>query len=125
MNEESVEELRAAAWAAQTKLRKVEDRQRVESHQGTVGKCFRYRNSYGSEEDWWLYAKANRITDDGHLEVHEFQTTPRGEIKIEFGRKHYFRMSEGYQEIDVDQFDDAWREVVGRINDFVYLPPPK
>lgn len=52
--------------------------------QAMVGKCFKYRNSYGkSEQDWWLYVKVTGYRPKNRsLVMSHYQKTSQGHIEI-------------------------------------------
>lgn len=111
----SLIELREAAAKASAKVWSLEAKERAEKAQSLVGRAFRFRNSYGSDSKWWLYAMVHTITKDGHILVHEFQTTSRHEMQINFRREHYYHLLDGYQEITKAEFRKEWRALKKRI----------
>lgn len=108
------EELRRARDHAAAALREIEDRERDERNARLVGKCLRYRNSYGDGESWWMYCRVLRV-EDGNVITHEFQTTCRDEIEIKPSRRHFFGMSDGWRLIEEAEFDDEWRALQARV----------
>lgn len=70
-----------------------------------VGKCFKFKNSYGSGSDypdWWLYVKIFRLNEDGTFAVERFQNKPDGQIEIEYRNEYNY---------DKSTFDDSWIEI--------------
>lgn len=56
-----------------------------------VGKCFKYRNSYGSGESWWMYARVISFDERAmNFKAAEFQKTSRDCIQIECESVHIF-----------------------------------
>ena len=48
-----------------------------------VGRFFKYRNSYGGGEDWWMYGAPRKVSDYGHVTGLTFQRTAHNIIEIE------------------------------------------
>lgn len=49
-----------------------------------VGKCFKYRNSYGGSDQWWTYVRVNSVTDDGRFHCVLAGRPPYPGIHIEY-----------------------------------------
>ncbi len=47
------------------------------------GKYFKYHNSYGGNEKWWLYVYCSGVSEDARFICSTFQVTPMGLIEIE------------------------------------------
>jgi hypothetical protein len=62
------------------KIRILED---VPQAEALVGKCFKYLNRYGPNEQWWLYTKIVRAKD-GEIWIDSFQEDPYEKIEFEF-----------------------------------------
>jgi len=79
-----------------------------ERNQKLIGKCYRYRNSFGNEnEGWWLYIRVLEI-EDGNLIVHRFQTDRNGRIEIEPRRVEWDSVGSTYEEVSKEDFWVAW-----------------
>lgn len=93
-------------------LSEIDAADRREKNAPLVGKCFRYRNSYGGDvEKWWLYLKVLAVDEDGHLNCLTFETTSVGIVNIE-PRTKYYGLSGDYRSIEAAEFDHAWRELL-------------
>lgn len=106
------------ASEAHAAIRHIEATERDQKHAALIGKCLRYRNSYGHDEKWWLYCKVLRA-EGGNLIIHRFETTSRGEIKIEPEYKDYYGLTGGWETISDGTFADAWADLRNRIASFV------
>lgn len=55
----------------------------------SIGRCFKYKNSYGGHLDrWWLYVKVTGINKkDMSFTTMKFQNTSLNRIEIEYSRK--------------------------------------
>lgn len=90
-----------------------------------IGKCFKYRNSFGTGKKWWLYIKVTDIKKGSVYAVHDgspscryngfsFQTDSYGNMSIEKERNGYFH-SLGNQ-ISQAEFTRAFNKVKAKIN---------
>lgn len=81
-----------------------------------VGRCFKYLNSYGSGDKWWLYFKAERF-DGGQVIGPKFEHRTGGyggELIVE-PLSHVFSHMQGYVEIDADEYEAALTDFVGAV----------
>ena len=109
------DELQAIIGPAQHELNEIEAKERDEKNALVVGKCYKYRNSYGSGKKWWLYTKVLRVVDGG-LVVHQFQTDSRGQMKATPEADIFHYLSPEYQEIQQMEFSERWSDFVAAIN---------
>lgn len=81
-NTRTLKEIRADIAKLQKEAEPLEESLRREQLIHFVGKCFKYRNSYGSGEEWWLYT---RVLDykDGQLRMFRFQRDCYGRFDFE------------------------------------------
>ena len=112
--EPTIEMLRKASQTAQQRLWKAEAAERDKTNAALVGKCFKYRNSSGSGEKWWLYLKITAV-DDGNLRAFEFQQYSNGEIHIQPNDLIYHgrNLTEdgGYIEIKPAELQREWVKI--------------
>ena len=74
-----IEELQKTVNDARAELEVFEAAERKKRFSKLLGRCFKYRNSYGSDSKWWLYAKVTG--DDGYWpRTFSFQVTDRQEV---------------------------------------------
>jgi len=76
-----------------------------------IGKCYRYKNSYGGNGSWWLYIKVTGIDDEGNLLTLNFQTDAFGGIEIKPRCSAWSITGGKHEEISSDDFDAAWAAV--------------
>jgi len=82
MTKKRERELRKTISDAQTELYEAEQKRRRTTNAKTVGKCFAYRNSYSSGEEWWLYLMITGMDDNGYLRGIQFQHTADDSIEF-------------------------------------------
>lgn len=83
-----------------------------------VGKCFRYSNSYGGDEErWWVYIKITGV-GAGSFKTCEFQRTAYNHIQIEptETKRFGFIKSVNYKEITPAEWTEAWDKLRAEIN---------
>ena len=106
--QQDINPLRAELDAIETAERKI-------AHLALVGKCFRYRNSYGGGyPSWWLYAKVTD-TGDWRPQCFTFELTSRNKVEIDLKSDHNVHPGNGWQEITAKQFNAEWRKVQKRL----------
>lgn len=47
-----------------------------------IGRYFKYRNSYGTGDEWWLYGTVTKVNEWGHIEGKTFQKTSLGMFEV-------------------------------------------
>jgi hypothetical protein len=125
MKTQSKEELQKQLAKIQEQERKEFTNKHWPEFQKLIGKCFRYRNSYGTGKDWWLYIKVTNINKSSIYPVHggspsarydgfSFQVDYYGNIQIEKERNGYVH-SLG-KEITQAEFTKAFNSVKKKIN---------
>lgn len=76
-----------------------------------LGKCFKFLNSYGSGDKWYLY---KRITKSGEImQAHDFQHTSTG--RFESHLDTYVVNLESYEEIEPEEFWAAWADFIKKL----------
>lgn len=87
-------------------LFEINQKEENEKNTKLIGKCFKYRNNYGSEcPGWWLYKKIIKV--DKEIRIFSFQLCEGGRFEIE--KSGFLSYSNG-QEITQIEFTNAWRE---------------
>lgn len=82
---------------------------RVEENSLLIGKCFKYRNSYGAGSDigpWWAYFQVTGVSDLGVPLAWSFQQIPGGDVEIRKESTAYISEGNGYREVPAPEF---WR----------------
>jgi hypothetical protein len=113
-----IEMLNAERARISNRIWAIEGKQRAAEHAKLLGKCFKYRNSYGgsSEADgWWLYVKVTKIDARGEMKAFQFQTDKYGKLEIEANYRIPSSLSSGYTPITAGEFSKAWRAVQKRV----------
>lgn len=94
----------------QAQLSRIEAKRKTAENAKHVGKCFKYRNSYGPNEKWWLYMK---VTKGGYwMEGVTFQitTTKAHEVKVE----KCLSLMGGYIPISLAEYNAAKKKFAKR-----------
>lgn len=109
------DELKSAIEKAKAELRVIEEAENAEVNKTFVGKFFKYRNRYSSDESWWLYTTVIEISKDGEPLSFNFQKDCYGRIEFENDR---FRpsLSAGYTEITEQEFWKAYDSIMFELN---------
>lgn len=112
----NIDELRREAAAMQARVIAYEAAERDRENAKLHGKCFVYRNSYSCPEtdaDYWsMYTRVLRI-ENGRLIVHRFQTDRDGKIEIELAAPA--SPSTLGIEINAEEFDAAWTDLINKL----------
>lgn len=109
----TIAQMRKQRDALSAQISHIERRERGKTNSLLVGKCFKFLNSYGSGDKWWLYA---RITKAGEYwpEAMKFQITSMKEAKVEV--EDTFTGTDGYIEISREEYDAAWQSFLAHVN---------
>lgn len=84
-----------------------------------IGRCFKYRNSYGgNRKNWWLYSIITGVTDvnfcrtpaSPYLEVISFQKCEMGEFRIKV--KEFSYDMNGHIEIKPSEFNIEYKKIL-------------
>ncbi len=86
-----------------------------------IGKCYRYRNSYGNDDSWWLYIEVVDVGEVGHRSVviESFQETS---LEVEVKRhthslyNHTSMERDGYERISREEFEAGKQDVLGKLH---------
>jgi hypothetical protein len=90
---------------------------KIPALQKLIGKCYKYRNSYGSGERWWLYKKVVGISGT-MLKTLEFQITSYDEKgKAEIEESHCYGDMTGCVEITKDEWNAEWTKIAIRVSE--------
>ena len=80
-----------------------------------LGKCYRYRNSYGTGTGWWLYRKIKKVVGTKLILV-GFQKTSMGKIEIDTDDIKFVwnneNAMEGYTEITNEEFKEQRKQIL-------------
>lgn len=92
--------------------REAERAEKIKAARALIGRCFKYRNSYGvggPHEKWWLYAIATGVDALGTVVALSFQRTSNDTIEIE--NKARIFIGSGYEEIRPAEFWKAAAQI--------------
>lgn len=83
----------------------------------TVGKYFKYYNSYNAKENWWMYIHVKDYKEE-HLVTDIFQEDTRSKIEfnvehVDYGRSY---LHPNYIEITKREYDVALRKLLRKLN---------
>lgn len=92
----------------------IERETRLKDAQKLLGKCFRFRNGYGSGDKWWLYYKVISIDLDG---IHDYKVIsiqepsyPELDIRIDRAHKGMFQ-----EEVSKRQFGIVFDKAIKKL----------
>ena len=112
-----LEELQDERTRLNIHIWEIERRESDKRNATLIGKCFRYSNSFGSGESWWLYVKIIGAVD-GNLISRRFQTDCRGRMEVEPEHTTFTDLlNADYEEISSKDFDTAWIDFKATIKD--------
>jgi len=95
----------------------IESREIAAANNKIIGNCYRFSNSYGSGDRWWLYGKVIAV-EGGDITMFKFQKTAHGQIEIEARYMEYARITSGWEQIAEAKFQKAWRAIANEIAGF-------
>lgn len=102
------EQVLAELAPLQDELGEIEDLERRRQSEAELGKCYRYRNNYGSDcPGWWLYKKVIGVDEYSRPVTFQFEQTSREIIEIKY-KEHGWHNS-SWEEITPTEFEAAWR----------------
>lgn len=108
--------LRAEAGALQARLWEAERLERIRASLARLGACYKFHNSYGRDEQWWLYVRIVDVDDHGWPVVFKFQTRHNGSIEIEpRALGSAVNESDGYKRCEPAELEREWQAVQDRI----------
>jgi hypothetical protein len=96
---------------ARIKLNDVENKRKEKENKRLIGKCFKYRNSIGSDNNWWLYM----IVLDSKLRMFSFEKTAMGEWRINKDDVYY---NTDRVEITRNEFAGEWLKCQAEIQTY-------
>lgn len=117
MAKQSKAQLKKIIRNARTMLNDIERAEKEKQLKPLVGKCFKYRNSHGHDDGWWLYNKVLGISKNIWLEVFTFQKSSYGRWEIHFNDTD-MRLLEGFAPISDEEFNQAWAECLNELSTY-------
>lgn len=119
MKEASVnrkDELIATIEKLRNELYEFTEAERRAAVNALVGRCFRYRNSYGGDsESWWLYGIVRPVADAREVSMLQFEWTSAEEVKVQTVPVYAPELRTNWQEITRGEFDAAWLRLLERL----------
>lgn len=94
-------------------LSEIKDKRARKDWEKMVGKCFKFRNSFGSGEKWWLYEKIVGFNEDGLITLIA-QKDSHDHIEIE-KRTSYGYHHSGDIKISKEEFDREFQKLLSEI----------
>ena len=109
------DELKSIVEKARSELREIEEAESAKVNLALVGKFFKYRNRYSSDDSWWLYTTVTSVTESGNPLAWNFQKDCYGKVEVE---EDMFRpsLSDGYTEISEQEFWKAYDGIMFELN---------
>ena len=86
-----------------------------------LGKCYKFENSYGSGDKWWLYLKVHNV-EDTSLYCISLQKANNNTIEIKPDEYkcvwNYENPFKGYIEITKEEFEEQKENFIKEVNKF-------
>lgn len=110
-----LKELERQRNEVQSRIWEIENAENEKKSAALVGRYFKYHNSFGSGNRWWLYFKAVRV--DGRCVVGpKFQRDSNGRFELE-PDAHVFNNMSGYTEIKAVEYVRARAKFLTELNE--------
>ena len=103
---EQIEKLRGEAGVLLRQANEIEEEERNEVQRPilrkAVGKCFKFRNSYGGDRPkWWLYAKIVSFDEkEMTFNTVQFEHTSQPKIEVDYVRQYCYNGRNRFNEGD-------------------------
>ena len=106
------QELREEIIKLRRELDEIEQAEAEKKNCHLVGKCYRYKNSYGGGSWWWRYRRVTTVNGNDIL-CFVFEKKPNAfEVRVD----DWLGALRNNQEISEDEFRQAWREFLVELN---------
>lgn len=95
----------------------IEERNKIEEQinkaelEKYVGRCFKFRNSHGSGDKWWLYYKVISIAEFRDVKVITIQDVPDSNLEMNIQTIHSGMLQ---QEIPCHEFDEVFKKSMAK-----------
>lgn len=106
------EEFRNRLYEVEGKIRILEDAPVAKS---LVGKCFKYRNSFGGPKGWWLYRRVVKVSRSTELVVESFQEDAHGKMEFDFDVHGYVHQFRSATQIPVREYLKAQKDFINKL----------
>lgn len=97
---------------ARRELHDIEEKEATEKNVHLVGKCFKFSNSYGSGEKWWLYSRIVGV-GGSYFKYFVFQECSDGKVIVETRKYGYDSLQQ--VEITRKEFDKQFRLLLDKL----------
>jgi len=117
MNEKEFEKIRRKFHKAKYEMDRIKDEKLKEQNKTFIGKCFKFRNSYGGDNRWWLYIKVVGV-EDTYLITESYEITSHKRVEIQqksHGVYGLGRQMEDYEPITNKQFEIARKRIIKKL----------
>jgi hypothetical protein len=79
---EELERLKSERQDLSNKIWEMQRKEKIARNNELIGKCYKYRNSYGSDTEWWLYSRVVSVDEDGYMLANSFQDDGEGRLEV-------------------------------------------
>lgn len=101
------DQLEAEISPLQAALQRLRNAEQSAEAKALVGKCFKYRNNYGSDcPGWWLYSKVTKAGEYWPI-CFSFEETSRQMIEVKY--EDHYHGTGNWKEITPKEFNAAWK----------------
>ena len=95
-------------------ISKIETKQKIQENQQFIRRYFKFRNSYSSDEKWWMYSYVRSIDKDGNCIGWSFQDDKNGRITINI-QEIWYGCHAFEKEISRKEFYQAWAKILDKL----------
>ena len=111
---EKLQAIVAEGHEARKELNKIEEKEDTKKNLPLVGRCFKFKNSYGSGDSWWLYSEVLGV-EGGFFKYLTFQECTHGKISVELREYGYDSLRQ--TEITKQEFDKQFRLLLDKLEE--------
>ena len=111
---EKLQAIVAKGYVARKELNEIEEKENTKKNLPLVGRCFKFKNSYGSGDSWWLYSEVLGI-EGNYFKYLTFQECSGGKITVELREYGYDSLQQ--TEITKQEFDKRFRLLLDKLEE--------
>jgi len=104
--EAQLRKIMAAGFDARNELQERADVVANHKNAVLVGKWQKYRNTYGSDESWWMYRRVLEVNGQW-CKCFTFQITSTNRVEVEIDRHSILERS-GWMPVEIWEVKEAW-----------------
>lgn len=129
MTKPTLQQARRIIRQAEESAQKAREKKSLDRNKKLIGTFWRYSNSYGSGERWWLYTKVLRSISSESLECLNIEKTCYDHIEIEVNHRGLYDSDKdlgyGYERITYKQWFDAVTPILKELDVAIHFQNTK